>query len=123
MKIFTYILSVIMVLGVVIVPSHAGTDAGQDLTKQLSAVCIEIHKIKPGMTRAELTKLFRVDTGGVAWPATVPLPFEQHQSFIYRSCWLIMVDVDFASSDSKEARPTDIISKISKPYLNDSPRV
>jgi hypothetical protein len=74
------------------------------------------------MTRAELLKLFKEETGGVAWPASKPLPFQQHQSFDYRRCWLIMVDVDFSPSDSKEARPTDIITKISRPYINGAPK-
>ena len=122
MKTFTYLLSAIVVLGLVIEPSRAGTDTSQDLMKQLAAVCFEIHKVKPGMTRADLDRMFRADTGGVAWPASKPLPFQQHLSFVYRSCWLIKVDVEFAPSDAKEAKPTDIITKISKPYLDDSPR-
>ncbi len=117
MKALTCLLSAIVVLGCAIVLCHAGTDTGQDLTKQLAAVCFEIHKIKPGMTRAELDRIFRPDTGGVASSPSKPLPFQQHQSFVYRSCWLIRVDVDFSPSDSKDAQPTDIITKISKPYL------
>jgi hypothetical protein len=75
-----------------------------------------------GMTRADLEKIFQADTGGVAWPASKPLPFQQHQQFDYRSCWLIKVDVEFALSDSKEARPTDVITRISRPYLDNSPK-
>jgi hypothetical protein len=122
MKTFTCLLSAIIILGFVTVSSHAGIDIDQNLTKQLSAVLFEIHKIKPGMTRAELAKVFKEDTGSVAWPSSKPFPFVQHQRFDYRGCDLIMVDVDFSPSDSKEARPTDIIIKISKPYLDDSPR-
>ena len=71
------------------------TDTSQDLTKQLAAICFEIHNMKPGTTRADLDKIFQADTGGVAWPASKPLPFQQHQQFVYRSCWLIKVDVEF----------------------------
>lgn len=123
MKTLTYILSAITILALVVVPSRAGTDTNQDFTKQLAAVCFEIQKIKPGMTRADLVKIFRANTGGVVWPESKPLPFMEHQRFDYRGCWFIQVDVDFAPSDSKEARPTDIITKISKPYLDASPRV
>src|ERR1700733_11598968 len=111
MKTYVCLLSVIVALGLVIVPSRAGTDTSTGLTKQLAAVCFDIRKIKPGMTRAELDKIFRADTGGVAWPESKPLPFQQHQSFVYRSCHLIKIDVEFASSDSKEAQQTDIITK------------
>jgi hypothetical protein len=122
MKTFAYLLSAIMVLGLVIVPSRAGTDDDQDLAKRLYAVCFEIDKIKPGMTRAELTKLFKEDTGGVAWDESMPLPFRPQELFDYRRCELIRVEVDFRPSDSKTERPTDIITKISKPYLDDSPK-
>jgi hypothetical protein len=122
MKTLIYLLSAIVVLGLVIVPSRADTGTSTDLTKQLAAVCFDIHKIKPGTTRAELDKIFRADTGGVAWPESKPLPFQQQQSFVYRGCQIIKVDVEFAPSDSKEVQPTDIITKISKPYLDESPR-
>ena len=122
MKTHIYILSGIMALGLILAPSRAESDTSQDLTKQLAAVCFEIGKIKPGVTRAELDKIFKADTGGVAWPESKPLPFQQHRSYVYRSCWLIKVDVEFVPSDSKESQPTDIITKISKPYLDASPR-
>ena len=98
------------------------TDTSRDLTRQLISVCFEIDKITPGMTRADLLKTFKENTGGVAWPSSKPFPFSQHMRFDYRRCNIIQVDVDFAPSNSKEARPTDIITKISKPYLDDSPR-
>ena len=122
MKTLTCLLLVIVALGFAVVPARAGTDNDEVLTKKLSEVYFDCRKIKPGMTRAELAKLFKEDTGGVAWPASVPFPFQPHQTFDYRSCGLIMVDVDFAPSDSKEARPTDIITKISRPYINGDPK-
>jgi len=83
-----------------------------DLTKQISAILTECQKIKPGMTRAELLKIFT--TQGGIWSA-------MHRTFVYRGCPYIKVDVDFTLSDPRqegiEERPTDIISKVSKPYL------
>jgi hypothetical protein len=83
-----------------------------DLTKQISATLTECQKIKPGTTRAELLKVFTVEGG---------LSTATHRTFIYRGCPYIKVDVDFILSDPKqkaiEERPTDTISKISKPYL------
>jgi len=97
--------------GCVSASAQSATD--KDLTKQISAILTECQKIKPGMTRAELLKVFTVE-GGIS-TAT-------HQTFVYRGCPYIKVDVDFTLSDPKqkalEKRPTDTIKKISKPYLN-----
>jgi hypothetical protein len=86
--------------------------SNNDLTKQISDILTECQKIKPGMTRAELLKIF-ITEGGVS-TAT-------HRTFVYRGCPYIKVDVDFTRSDPKQKvvkeRPTDIISKVSKPYL------
>ena len=83
------------------------------LTKQISAILTECQKIKPGMTRAELLKVFTTE-GGLSTAAW--------RTFVYRGCPYIKVDVDFTPSDPKqkmvEERPTDTIRKISKPYLD-----
>jgi len=114
MKTFIRILLVVTIFGFVAMPSHAGTSTDQDLTKKLSDVLTAWEKITPGTTRAALTNAFTVEIGAVYIP---PSSFQQHQRFVYRGCDLIKVDVDFAPSDSKEARPTDTIVKISQPYL------
>jgi hypothetical protein len=84
-----------------------------NFTKQLSDILIECQKIKPGMARAELSKVFTTEGG---------LSSATHRTFVYRGCPYIKVDVDFNLSDQKqkalEERPTDSISKISKPYLD-----
>ena len=75
-------------------------------------------EIKPGMTRAEIDKAgFVEDLGGSAiFPPSIPKSFQQHESF---ECGgTVMVDIDFAPSDSKYERPSDTIIKISKPYLD-----
>ena len=84
-----------------------------DLTNQISAILTECQKIKPGMTRAELLKVFTTEGG---------LSTAMHRTFVYRGCPYIRVDVDFILSELKqyglEERPSDTISKISKPYLD-----
>jgi hypothetical protein len=84
----------------------------KNFTEQISRALRECEKIKPGMTRAELEKVFT--TQGGIWTAT-------HRAYVYRGCRYIKVDVEFKLSvpeqDRLEARPTDTISKISKPYL------
>ena len=114
MKTFIGILLVVTILGFVSMPCRAGTDADQDLSKKLAAILTECQKIKPGMTRAALTNAFHGEiTDGLA-PRDA---FYQHQTFVYRDCHFIQVDVDFAPSESKHQRPTDTIVKISRPYL------
>ncbi len=99
--------------GCSIKPLLTNSGAATNLTKQISEILTECQKIKPGMTRAELLKVFTTE-GGLA-TAT-------RRTFIYRGCPYIKVDVDFTLSDSKqnalEERPTDTINKISKPYLD-----
>ncbi|HSY10415.1 MAG TPA: hypothetical protein VK840_05820 [Candidatus Dormibacteraeota bacterium] len=91
----------------------AGNDVDRNLTKQISGILTECQKIKPGMTRAELLKVFTTE-GGLSTP--------RHRTFVYRGCPYIKVDVDFTLSELKqfelEERPADTISKISKPYLD-----
>jgi hypothetical protein len=115
-------LLLVIIFGLVGVMSR-GNEIDTIITNSLIQAQAECQKIKPGMTRAEITKAFKEDTGGVAWPPEKPLPFQQHQTFDYRNCAIIKVDVDFSPSDSHEARPTDIITKISKPYLDNSPKI
>jgi hypothetical protein len=84
-----------------------------DLTKRISDILTECQKIKPGMTRSDLLKVFTTE-GGIS-TAT-------HRTFVYRDCPYIKVDVDLTPSDPKqkmvEERTTDTISKLSKPYLD-----
>jgi hypothetical protein len=91
----------------------ANSFADTNLTKQISEILIECQKIKPGMTRAELLKAFDMEGG---------LSSATQRTFVYRGCPYIKVDVDFNLSDPQqktlEERPTDTISKISKPYLD-----
>ena len=91
---------------------HGGTDVDKDLTKQISEILTECQTIKLGMTRAELLKVFTIEGG---------LSTATHRTFVYRGCHYIKVDVEFTLSEPGqnvlEERPTDTISKISKPYL------
>ena len=93
-------------------PSRGSTDVDKDLTKQISDILTECQTIKPGMTRAELLKVFTIEGG---------LSTATHRTFVYHGCRYIKVDVEFTLSASTqnilEERPTDTISKISKPYL------
>ena len=89
----------------------AGADTNDAFTKQVLDVLAECKKIKLGMTRAELLKVFTTE-GGLSTAAQC--------TFVYRSCLYIKVDVEFKIADLEkvlEEQPTDTISKISEPYL------
>ena len=78
----------------------------------------EIQKIKVGMTRADLLKVFTTE-GGLSAGLT--------RTYVYRECFYIKVDVEFEPARrparNADGRVTlvesedDVIRKISKPYL------
>ena len=80
---------------------------------QLATVLEECQSIKPGMARWNLLRIFTTE-GGLSTP--------RHRTYIWRGCPYVKVDVDFNPSDPKqdahEEQPTDVITKISKPYLD-----
>ena len=99
MRAFVIILSLLLVVGCA--------------SQQQQVAQNKCREIRPGMTRAQLTNSFYAYSGGF-----IPSPaFQQHQTFAYRGYDLIKLDVDFAPSDSKVAQPTDVISRVSEPYL------
>src|SRR5438876_554665 len=113
MKNLTCFLLVGVIVGLLAVATHADTSVDKDLTKQISDILKKCQKIKPGMTRAELSKVFTTEGG---------LSTSTHRTYVYRGCPYIKVDVDLILSDPKQdvfkERPTDTISRISKPYLD-----
>lgn len=89
-------------------------DASNDeaLTRRIADILLECQKITPGMTRAELSKVFTTEGG---------LSTAEHRTYVHRGCPYLKVDVQFTLSASKqrvlEERPTDPIKRISRPYL------
>lgn len=110
MKNLTGILLAVVALGISVAPTRAGDETDKNLTKQISDILTECKKITAGTTRAELLKVFTTEGGF----STVT-----HRTFVHRRCPYIKVDVDFTLSEAKQKdeRPTDTVSKISKPYL------
>ena len=70
----------------------------------------EMQKIKKGMTRADMERLFVPDGGLQVYGAT---------RYVYRECPFFKVDVEFerAPNSPRSGGPRDRIVKISKPYL------
>jgi hypothetical protein len=93
------------------------TNIDEALTSQALGVWFRASQIHPGMTRADLNKVFKEDPGCLNCPKPKPYPFAPMQRFAYRSCDYILVDVEFKPSDFTNAQPKDIITKISPPFI------
>jgi hypothetical protein len=81
----------------------------KDYSHWLQMSLIEIQTVKVGMTRGDLLKLFTPDSG-----------FGTGGRFRYQKSWMIAIDVTFATNngDPEKAQSTDVITSISKPYLD-----
>jgi hypothetical protein len=88
----------------------AVTETQTKLGLDIANVLKQCQTIHAGMIRADLSKVFTTEGGlsTVTW-----------RTYIYRDCPFVKVDVEFAPSTPKQAveKPTDTITKISKPYL------
>jgi hypothetical protein len=86
-------------------------------TKWVSSVIKEIATIKVGMTRKQLLEVFATEGG---------LSTSTQQTYVYRGCPNIKVDVKFKIVGERDISPaghrfgtgpSDVIQDISKPYL------
>jgi len=104
------ILVLFLLLAFMVSFSHADTPANRELASQISDILKEWSKLKPGITRAELLKVFTIE-GGIS---TVR---EHH--YVSRRCPYVKIDVQFTLTEpnQKAELPTDTIQTISKPYL------
>ena len=84
----------------------------QERTKWTAKVLWEVSKIKPGMRRMDLLKVFTTEGG---------LSPRLRRTYVYRECPYIKVDVRFKAVGSAKTPfdepPEDIIESISRPYL------
>src|SRR4051812_50207054 len=99
MKTLICILSAIALLATVAVPARPDTTNDREFVRKIVEVFRDCQKIKPGMTRAELTKLQMFDQDWGPLHAADDKAFRQHTPFQYRSCALIKVEVDFGATD------------------------
>ena len=118
MKNITIILSAIILLGLIAKPARADTTNDTEFVRKLVEVFRDCQKVKPGMTRGELVTLQMFDEDRGPLQARDNHSLKQHMTFEYRSCALIKIDVDFGASDSKDERPTDVITKVSMQYID-----
>ena len=83
----------------------------QDATQFLEKAIKVVSEIHSGEARADLERDFVLD-GGLQFPKT--------SRYVYRTCHLIKIDVEFTISNSSalpEPAPTDQVKHVSKPYL------
>jgi hypothetical protein len=107
----------VLMLTISILPAQSSQKA-QGQTEWIASSLKEMQKIKVGMTRADLLKVFTTEGG---------LSTSLNRTYVYRDCSYIKVDVEFEpvgrSARDTEGRVTlveaneDVIKKISKPYL------
>jgi len=98
-----------------VAPQESCAQKNEDWVRDVLA---KMKTIRPGMTRAELLKLFRTEGG---------FSNALRRRFVNRDCAYFKVDVEFEAvgrpghdSDGRvtvEEDPRDIIVKISQPYL------
>jgi hypothetical protein len=101
-------------------PTPASTQSGEaraaaansTLTKSIAGVLLLVGTLKPGMTRADVLKIF-AEEGGLSW--------RRQHTYVYRECPYIKVTVEFSPVKGTENDGTelmeDVIVKISQPFL------
>ena len=92
-------------------PICRSAEPNEAFTKQILQTLAECDKIKPGMSRDDLLKVFE-GAGGLSTAA--------QRTFDYRAQPYIHVDVEFKLVNPKDVlaeHQSDRITKISRPYL------
>jgi hypothetical protein len=107
----------VLLLTVSILPAESARKS-EEQTEWIAHSLKEMQKIRVGMTRADLLKVFTTEGG---------LSTGLNRTYVYRGCPYIKVDVEFEPvgrpARDREGRVTlieaneDVIKKISKPYL------
>src|SRR6266478_419864 len=107
----------VLLLAVSLLPVQSSQQE-QGQTAWIANSLKKMQKIKPGMTRADLLKVFTTEGG---------LSTSLNRTYVYRECQYIKVDVEFEPvgrpARDAEGRVTlveaneDVIKKISRPYL------
>ena len=104
----------VLLLAVPTLPAQS-SQRTQEQTEWAANTLKEIQKIKVGMTRADLLKVFTTE-GGLSTPF--------NRTYVYKECPYLKVDVEFEPVGRRDAegrvtRETneDVIKKISRPYL------
>jgi len=95
--------------------SYSKTCTPEECNRCISSALNDLQSIKVGMTRQDLLNVFTASSG--FFNANTP-----NRAYVYRRCHYIVVDVEFAPSDTSNTtadNPKDIIKAISRPYLSE----
>ena len=107
-----FIVVVLLTLGFVLRSSGQPLKQDPNHVQWVESALNEMESIKVGMTRKELLRVFTTE-GGISTPS--------QRRYVYRHCPLIKVDVQFQTRTSETGQaiesPDDLITMISKPYL------
>jgi len=95
-------------------PAPRGSAIAEEHTKWIDSVLRSILTIKPGVTRKDLLRVFTVEGGVFS---------RTRRKYVYKECPYIKVDVEFTLVGSEDKTvsemPEDIVTSISRPYLED----
>lgn len=101
----------ITIVSAAILPSSKSYKADEH-TEWIAKSLKEIESVKIGMTRVDLLRVFK-EEGGIST--------RTWRRYVYRDCRYIKVDVEFEPAGEPENKlsqsPGDMITKISKPFL------
>jgi hypothetical protein len=105
MKLCVLLLSCAVTLSLM---GDSGRCTNQEVSRWIGSSLAQIEKLQVGMTRADVERFFVTD-GGLS-----PL---DRQTYVFRDCPYIKIDVEFALMESGKIRSGDRITVVSKPYL------
>jgi hypothetical protein len=112
---FVALMLVLFATSAAMLTQELGIDTRSDLeidrehTQWIDQVMQTIAAIKPGMTRRDLARVFTEEGG---------LSTRTHQTYVYRQCPYIKVEIEFSAVDrGRDKSPDDKIVQVSRPFL------
>lgn len=102
-------LALLLIASFTVLAQEAQIDSGH--TKWVASVLGSIHTIKPGMTRADILKVFTTEGG---------LSNRRNRTYVYKGCPYIKVTFEFKpveDPNNPTEMPTDRVVSISAPFL------
>jgi hypothetical protein len=105
------VVCVLLILLTASLAASQESEVDREHTQWIGSVIRTTRSIQPGMTRADLLKIFTTQ-GGIST--------RFHRTYVLRECVNIQVNVDFVAiedPDGNEELPTDEIKAISLPFL------